>query len=278
MKIGSFTVDAVRDGAFVCPVEFEYPSMPAERWEPWRHLLADGDKVVNELGGFLVRGGGTVALVDSGFGPAEVPDWKSGQLLDSLGELGVSPDDVTDVIYTHLHFDHIGWASVGGEVTFPNAVYHCEETEWPHFVLHYEPRPEELTFPEEMLPVNKLAPVADRMQMWSGAAEIVPGITALPMPGHSPGHCAIRVLSGGRELVLAGDISHHQAELIEPDWEGVADVDPERARQAREELKAYLADHDIPFFGAHYRDFELARIVRIETGYAWEPLGVSAAG
>lgn len=278
MNFGSFTVDAVRDGAFVCPVEFEYPSMAAERWEPWRHLLADGDKVVNELGGFLVRGGSTVALVDTGFGPAQVPDWTSGQLLESLRELGVEPEDVTDVIYTHLHFDHIGWASVAGEVTFPNAVYHCEEQDWPYFVVDYDPRPEELTFPSEMLPANKLAPVADRIKMWSGSAELAPGIEAMPMRGHTPGHCVIRLLSDGSELVLAGDISHHQAELIEPDWEGVGDVDPDQARRSREELKAYLADNEIPFFGAHYLGFELARIVRNDTGYAWEPLGVSAAG
>lgn len=275
MKVGDYTVDVARDGQFLCPVDFEYPNIESQRWTPWRHLLADGDKVVNEFGAFVVRGGDRIVLVDLGFGPAEVPEWRSGALLDSLAELGIAPGDVTDVVFTHLHFDHIGWASVGGEVTFPNATYHCEASDWEHFTVGYDPRPEELTFPEEMLPVNKLAPVADRMRKWTGAAEIVPGIEAIPTPGHSPGHCSIRVVSDGQAVVLAGDIAHHQAEFIEPDWEGVADVDLELAARSRQELKEHLAQTGTPFFGAHFRDFEVGRVVRAGDGYAWEPLGVT---
>lgn len=277
MKVGALTVDVVRDGQFLCPIDFEYPETDEARWEPWRHLLHDGNKVVNEFGGFLVRGGDRLILVDLGFGPAEVPEWRSGELLHSLSELGVSPEDITDVVFTHLHFDHIGWASVGGDVTFPNATYHCDEKDWPHFMVGYEPRPEELTFPEEMLPVNKLAPVAERMEMWSGGGEVLPGIEVIPTPGHSPGHCSIRVTSEGEALILAGDIAHHQAEFIESGWEGVADLDPDLARQSRYDLKAYLADTGTPFAAAHFRDFEIGRVIRTDSGYAWEPLGVRAS-
>ena len=47
---------------------------------------------------------------------------------------GVQPDDVTDVLFTHLHFDHVGWATQQGRVVFPNATYRCDERDWAHFV------------------------------------------------------------------------------------------------------------------------------------------------
>jgi glyoxylase-like metal-dependent hydrolase (beta-lactamase superfamily II) len=277
MKVGALTVDAVRDGGFLCPVDFEYPDVEASRWEPYRDLLADGTNVVNQFGGFLVRGAGYVALIDLGFGPAKVPDWKSGELLDSLAELGVKPEDVTDVLFTHLHFDHIGWASVGGKPTFINATYRCHAKDWPHFMDGYEPRPEELTFPEEMLPKNKLAPVADRMETWSGAAEVLPGIHVLETPGHSPGHCCFRITSESEAVILAGDIAHHQAELVEPDWQGVADEDEELARRSRRNLAEHLAATGTPFVPAHFRDFEWGRLTRTDAGLAWEPIVAVAA-
>jgi glyoxylase-like metal-dependent hydrolase (beta-lactamase superfamily II) len=277
MNVGTLTVDAVRDGQFVCPVNFEYPEVEASRWGSWRELLTDGDKVVNEFGSFLVRGGDRVVLVDLGFGPAEVPDWKSGELLRSLAALGVEPEQVTDVLLTHLHFDHIGWATVGGQITFPNATYRCHEKDWPHFMEGYEPRPEELTFPAEMLPVNKLAPVADRMEFFSGAVEVIPGIEVIETPGHSPGHCSFRVVSQGEAVVLAGDIAHHQAEFVEPGWQGVADDDEELARRSRRGLAEHLAETGTPFVAAHFRDWQWGRVTKTEAGLAWEPVALVAS-
>ena len=56
-----------------------------------------------------------------------------GHLLESLAGIGVTPDDVTDVLFTHLHFDHIGWATVDGVPTFPKATYRCDVRDWDHF-------------------------------------------------------------------------------------------------------------------------------------------------
>ena len=86
------------------------------------------------LGGFLVRTGERVVLVDTGIGALDAAGLRGGEFLDNLAALGVSPADVTDVLLTHLHFDHVGWATRHGEIVFPNATYRCDARDWSHFV------------------------------------------------------------------------------------------------------------------------------------------------
>ena len=88
------------------------------------------------LGGFLVRDerSDRVVLVDAGVGNITAGPFVGGELLRSLAALGVQPEDVTDVLFTHLHFDHVGWATQQGEIVFPNATYRCDERDWSHFV------------------------------------------------------------------------------------------------------------------------------------------------
>jgi len=278
MKVGAFTIDAVRDGQLVIAKEFEYPEMPEERWQPWQHLLVDGAKVTNELGGYLVRGNGIVALMDIGFGPADVPEeggikWEAGAFLDSLRALGVQPEEVTDIFFSHLHYDHIGWASVDGRSVFPNATLRCDQADWDHFTHpDHVPNPEEAAFPPEMRPRNKLAPVEKQLQTWSADGEVLPGFTVIRRPGHSPGTTAVRLDSEGESVFFIGDIAHHQAELIEPDWQGVSDFDVELGRKARKDTREQLADSGAPFVAAHFLGFSWGRVVRsADGGFAWEP-------
>jgi glyoxylase-like metal-dependent hydrolase (beta-lactamase superfamily II) len=275
VNVGSMTVDPIVDGRIALPAEIEYPDQDPASWDPFRHLLENGTDVVNEIGGWLVRGHGNVVVVDCGFGPAEVEGWETGHFMESLAGLGVQPADVTDVVFTHLHFDHIGWATLDGKATFPEATYRCHEADWPFFIEHYVPRPEELeVFPHEMLPKNKLRPVAETIVKWSGSAEILPGIQAIETPGHSPGHCALRITSDGEAAMLAGDIAHHQAELLTPGFQGVADADEVQARESRRWLAEHLAETGTPFVTAHFWRRTWGRIVIAADrpgGLDWQP-------
>src|SRR5688572_15087375 len=85
-------------------------------------------------GGFLIRGPDVLALVDVGMGYVERMPEMGGKLLESLSALGHPPDDITDVVFSHLHFDHIGWASKDGAPVFPNATYRCHSKDWDHFI------------------------------------------------------------------------------------------------------------------------------------------------
>ncbi|CAN5191837.1 MBL fold metallo-hydrolase [soil metagenome] len=278
MQIGDYTVDAVHDGEFALDRSIPYPDVSAEQWEPYEHLLRDRKQVVNQLGGYLVRGGDTVALVDLGFGPTQVPTWESGAFLDSLSALGVTPADVTDVFFTHLHFDHIGWAAVNGDPVFPNAVHRCHARDWEHFRSddHEDVAallgPGADVFPDEMKAPRKLEPIAHLMQTWTGSTTIRPGFDVVEYPGHTPGTSVVSLTSRGQGAMFIGDIAHHQAELLEPDIHFIADMDPGQASRSQDELVGLLAETGTAFAGAHFLDFAWGRVERASTGYTWVPL------
>jgi glyoxylase-like metal-dependent hydrolase (beta-lactamase superfamily II) len=243
MKVGAFTIDFADDGSFVCPVSLAYPNIPEDEWKPYeRFLVNDGKYAVMKFGTHVIRGDDDrITLVDLGFGPAEVPEWNAGKMIESLAKLGVQPEEVTDILFTHLHFDHIGWTSVEQKLIFPNARYHCDPRDWEHFTVDYTPNPEELTFPDEMLPENKLAPIADSIVKWDEPGEVLPGISIIESPGHSPGHCCFEIASDGEVAFLIGDVSHNQTELMVPDWQDCAAFEPDRAKQTRNAVAELLA-------------------------------------
>ena len=101
---------------------------------PHLALLDENGMLELAIGGFLIRSAERVAIVDAGVGQSPLPLLICGAFLESLASHGVTPDEVTDVIFTHLHFDHIGWASRDGVPVFPNATYRCDARDWEYFV------------------------------------------------------------------------------------------------------------------------------------------------
>ncbi|MCW2848459.1 MAG: beta-lactamase domain protein [Marmoricola sp.] len=280
MQIGKVTVDAVLDGEFVLDREVPYPGVDPRRWSRYESMLRGGREVVNQLGGYLVRTDDDIVLVDLGFGPTRVPTWESGKFLDSLAALGVKPEDVTEVLFTHLHFDHIGWAVVDGDPVFPHAVHRCHERDWAHFTspdhadnpMMFGPAAGIETWPAEMLTSHRLGAIEHLMKRWDSDGEVVPGLEVLAFPGHTPGTTAIKVSSMGESAMLIGDIAHHQAELVDPEIHFIVDMVPEESAASQARLLEDLVDTGIPVAGAHFRDFEWGRVVRGGTGYAWSPI------
>jgi glyoxylase-like metal-dependent hydrolase (beta-lactamase superfamily II) len=277
VQIGDVTVDSVLDGEFALDRAIPYPEVAAYRWRPYESLLRDGVDVVNQLGGYLIRTGDRVVLIDAGFGPTQVPTWQSGEFLNSLAKLNVTPDVVTDVLFTHLHFDHIGWAAIDGDPVFPNATYRCHERDWAWFTgpdhvdfpEMFGPEAGLTEFPVEMRTGPKLSAISHLMQRWSGRTQVLPGLEVVECPGHTPGTTAILLSSQGESMMFTGDIAHHQAELVEPDWAFAADMAPDEAQASRRGLLPELADNRPLVAAAHFRDFALGRVIRTATGFRW---------
>jgi glyoxylase-like metal-dependent hydrolase (beta-lactamase superfamily II) len=280
VQIGDVTVDAVLDGEFALDRAIPYPGVAADRWAAYEHLLRDGVQVVNQLGGYLIRSDDRVVLVDLGFGPTQVPTWKSGEFLNSLKQLDITPGDVTDVLFTHLHFDHIGWAAIDGDPVFPSATHRCHERDWAYFTSAdhvdmaelFGPEAGLTEFPAQMRTESKLGAISHLVERWSGRMTILPGLEVLECPGHTPGTTAILLSSEGESAMFIGDIAHHQAELVEPDWAFAADMAPDEAQSSRRGLLPELADKGPVIAGAHFRDFALGRVVRTGMGFGWAPI------
>src|SRR6478752_10138077 len=201
MRVGGLRVDAISDGAFVARASYFGERVPAAA----RPDLFDRDGAAwLPIGCFLVRQESgdagrpsPVVLVDAGLGPAldPMPDGMflvGGQLPTGLRAAGVSPAEVTDVVITHFHMDHVGWLfGTDAQPTFPNARVWFGAGEWEHFVEG----------PGEMAPhieaglrayagTSVLRPVESE-------AVVAPGVRAVPAPGHTPGHRAVVVESRG---------------------------------------------------------------------------------
>ena len=246
MRLGQLEVLPVFDGAPDVPVEVMLNKTPHERW-----LTEDGLLPV-QMGGYLLRTGDRQILVDVGFG--------EGEFLTSLAGHGVQPGDVTDVVLTHLHFDHIGWASDGRRATFPNATYRCDARDWQHYVV--EEHDEYMRdMVGAMAPKDRLAPVTAQLELFEGDGSLAPGIDLRSAPGHTPGSTIVVLSSGDERAMLLGDVVHCPAELFSDDWEMFADVDAAAAARTREALARELEGTQTLVGAAHFPGLQMGRLL-----------------
>jgi glyoxylase-like metal-dependent hydrolase (beta-lactamase superfamily II) len=153
--------------------------------------------------------------------------------------------DVDVVIFTHLHFDHVGWSTDGRSRMFSRAAHHAHAIDWAYY---YGPDPHAETGPGRddfgAIPApERLAPLADTIVLHEDErTEVVPGVTLRLAPRHTPGHCIVELASAGERAVLLADASHNPAQLLTDDWASLTDVDPDQARATRAALARELVD------------------------------------
>ena len=253
MQVGDLEIIPIMDGSARMPATAAYAQAgrggTEEDWAPHRALMSDDGTLELALGGFLIRVGDRVVLIDTGVGRINDGTFSGGRFLENLAAVGVSPADVTDVLFTHLHFDHVGWATQQGNVVFQNATYRCDERDWSHFVGP-DPRA-----------TKKLSPITDRLETWSADGTILPALDAMVAPGHTPGSTIIVVSSGDQRALLLGDVVHCPVELLDDEWAGMGDVDPELARRTRVALARELEGTDTPVAAAHFPGLQFGRLL-----------------
>lgn len=254
MQLGDIRIDAVLDGKSTFPVT-ELLVRPGYDGDPWvghEGMLTAEGLLELPVGSFLVRTGERVVLVDAGLGTLNAGPHRGGRLLDNLSAIGVRPQDVTDVVLSHLHFDHVGWTTSKGRIVFPNATYRCHEADWAHFVTAPDAEPGA---------VRKLSPLEGQLELFTDGARLAPGVDARSAPGHTPGSTIVVLSSGVQRTMLLGDAVHCPFELTENDWEAVFDVDRELARRTREALARELEGSDVLLGAPHFPGLAFGRLL-----------------
>jgi glyoxylase-like metal-dependent hydrolase (beta-lactamase superfamily II) len=254
MRVGLLEILPVHDGRALVPASEalrRIGNTNDQAWKAHQQFLVDGTNLDLALGGFLVRIGSRVVLVDLGVGNINRPPFVGGEMLNSLRAYGVEPADVTDVLFTHLHFDHVGWATQQGNVVFQNAVHRCHRADWDHFVGGGDGKA-----------AAKMAPLTDRMEFWETDCTLAPGLDVVGAPGHTPGSTIMVVSSGAEKAMLLGDVVHCPVELVEDDWEALFDVDPALARTTRETLARELEGMNVQLAAAHFPGLEFGRLLQ----------------
>ena len=269
MKIGEMQIDSLIDGeAAVDPALLYGGEAPPteEDWEPYRKFLDPcTGQAINTIGGFLVRFGDRVVLVDAGMGPQiggqEI--YACGALRSAFWAVGVSPTEVTDLVFSHLHTDHIGWTTIDGKPYFPNAAVHVDRHEWEHYTdPNYELEPWEpfgIRSDEDLVP-NRFKPVLDRIQLFGPEDEILPGFTAFAAAGHSAGHTVFELKSNGEAGFLINDLAHTQGELVEG-WDLAFNYRSAEALESIDTWRRHLYDTKLPFAASHFPGMRWGRLV-----------------
>jgi glyoxylase-like metal-dependent hydrolase (beta-lactamase superfamily II) len=190
------------------------------------------------------------------------PTW----LEDGLLEIGVRPEDVALVINSHLHFDHAGGNTVrepDGRVraAFPNARYVVQRSEY-GFATHTNERTAGSYFPHNFVPLAE----EQRFDFLEGDREIVSGISAVPTPGHTPGHQSLLIESDGERALYLADLIPTVAHLPLP-WIMGYDVEPLITLETKRRILAraqaedwlFVFEHDAQTPWAKLRDELAAR-------------------
>ena len=255
------------------PAEF-FPQVPADAWAPYRDDHLEDGRLQLYYGCFALRSPAQLVLVDTGMGPGPHPTRGNlrGDLLNQLRLQGVSPEEVSTVVHTHLHADHIGWNITweGGRPTptFPGARYLVPRADWEYFT---EPSVLE-TFPyirDCALPLGDLGV----LELIDGEHSVTPEISTTPTPGHTPGHLNVIISSQGERGVVVGDMIHSVVQIQEPGWCSRADVDRELGLRSREAMLDRFEREAFIVAAGHFKPQEhFGRVVRLRGRRYWQVL------
>jgi len=277
MKIGDMTIEAIIDGECVMPLEAGYNNKGPADWKEFESFLPHeaGHNNLFTLGGYLVTYGDRRVLVDVGVGPKATFPFTGGGFRSALLHKGVRSGDITDVIFTHLHNDHIGWASIDGKPYFENAEYHVDKRDWDYFVREDYPMPEweqAFTDPAVDAAFVRLAPIADRIHFFEGDDSVLPGIESWEASGHTPGTTVLKLTDHGESGALIGDLTHTEPELIADDWDFMAHGDHEAGLASIERVRKRLYDEKLVFAAAHYPGMHFGRLTLNDGRFGYEQL------
>ena len=276
VRVGNVEILALSDGKLEFDLCNFFPTIPEGEWQPYEQHLHD-HKVRFNLGSYLIRSGGRTILIDTGLGPrpADTPEVPWGELMRDFQANGIRPEDVDMVVMTHLHRDHIGWnlRSEGTKYvpTFPKARYWMSETDWkachdPELVPTRFPNAPSCVWPLEQLGL---------IEFMRGEHSITRELTAVPTPGHTPGHVSILVTSQGERALVLGDAAHSPAQIEQPDWVSRADMDPDLTRATRKALIERLEREQILVAAGHFEAPGFGRIVKLDGRRYWRGMDFS---
>lgn len=248
-----------------------FQSIPADAWDPYRSFALDADGMwVTEFKSHLIRStnnDGPIILVDSGSGPT---DDGQGKLLDNLNDLGVQANDVDVVVTTHCHGDHIGWnisyRNDEPALTFPNATHWVAKNDWDY---HNEDENSDPAFNKSVKPIERLG----ALKLVDGIESIAPGVTTLPMNGHTPGHQNVLIESDSSTGVIIGDLFHNVAQVTEQTWCPVFDWNTDMSTKCRQGLLNRAMNEQWIVFAGHLPSgSSIGRVIDQNGTSIWQPV------
>lgn len=247
LDCGDYTLFVIEDGHYWRdPSDYHHEATDHD----WRfHQRNESGQVRLNFGCYLITNGDRHVMVDAGIGKdvaSRQPGMVAGLMPEAVDGLGISREAVEIVIYSHMHYDHIGGSQEDGRVVFPNARHVFHEREWSFWKV------EDSEFARAAQNIMRPLIEEDRVDLIDRDTEFLPGVTAVESFGHTPGHLSVNLTSGGTRTFIGGDLSNHPFQVEHPWWSLPVDNDPTAAAQTRDRIFEELRGAGVDFVAGHY--------------------------
>lgn len=273
-KVGSIEVTGLYDGIWEKPHDAGFIKNASV--DDTKAALAkagfSADFVSIPLTVVVLKVGDRLVMVDSGSGGQWQPT--AGRLAANMQAAGIDPAKIGTILVSHFHPDHIfGLMQKGTNApVFPNAELIVNATEYKWWT---EPgRVEKLPEPRKPLGqrINAVFPGWKNFKLVEGEKEVAPGVRLVNAPGHTPGHAAFHVSSGGQQLMISNDTAYVPALLApHPEWQGAYDQDGPLAMESRRKLLDRVIADKMMICGAHFPFPGAGVFAKDGSGYAFTP-------
>ncbi len=286
--IGDVRITRIHEyGGPTHPPSFLFPAMAPGTLEANQGLMSPNhwiphmNKLIVTIQFWVVHAGSNIIVVDTGVGnrkPREqIPRMHMLNTLVSewLEAAGAAPKDVTHVVLTHLHADHVGWCTRWQDErwtpTFPNAKHYIPKDD---FLFCESGRNKQegmdvfgASFFDSVMPVVE----AGLVEFITLGMEIADCLTVEEAPGHSPGQVTFRIRSGQEEAIFSGDVFHSPIQILEPEINSGYCIWPDIARRSRYKLLENAVMREALILPVHFGEPHCGYVRRDRNGYRFEP-------
>lgn len=277
IMVGAYEVTALSDGTVDLPVDQLLTNITPEAVKADLAASFESSPLETSDNAFLINTGDKLILVDSGAGALFGPTL--GKLLTNLEASGYRPDQIDEVLVTHMHPDHIGGLAANGKAAFPNAIVHAAKADADYWLsqanLDAAPDAQKGFFQGAIASFQPYVDAA-RLQTFDAPTEFAPGVHSVALPGHTAGHSGYLVESEGQSLLIWGDVVHVEAvQFAHPEVTIAFDSDASQAASERGKEFADVAAQGSLIAGAHLPFPGLGHVRKQGDAYEWVPANYS---
>ena len=278
MMLGDFEVTALSDGTVALPMEKLLTGTTPAKAEAALAKVYLKPGFETSVNAYLINTGTKLVLIDTGSGALFGPTL--GKLVANIKASGYQPEQIDEIYITHMHADHVGGLVANGKLAFPNATVRAGKADADFWLsqANLDKAPDAMKdyFKGAQASLNPYV-TAGKFKAFEGETELVPGIKAIPTPGHTPGHTFYEVTSKGQKLVAWGDLMHvASVQFPDPTVTIQFDSDAKAAAVARKKAFTDAAKQGYFVAIAHVSFPGIGQLRSDGTGYRWVPVNFIA--